>query len=434
MFFVSVAYAASNIAAFNFITEPQAINPGELSGPLTVQSQDASGEKVNTTETIDLEFWSASLTGEFLNSSGNPASTVMSKGTANRTFYYRDSASGAFTLSVKAIGRESGQSWTATQNITVGHVESESQSSSSSPEASSGSGSSSSVPLLSTPQIIIDAGGDKVVVAGAAAEFEGVATGLKGEPLLNADFLWNFGDGSIERGRIVFHSFRFPGEYNVDLNVFAGGVSILDRASVIVIPNGVSISEIKPGEEGWAELVNNSKWPLNISRWGLSQGEFAFYFPENTRILASARIVVSRSSSGLNFPSYGRASILYPNGSVAEVFDYSGLFGADESFHNIRGGARVGLESPGTERFVARNSVSNPVLSAPVNTGQNQALISEESPEEKDMADYNLASAGEALPETVDFSDRPVFWFLSALGLGVVSAGGYLVIKRKGFL
>ena len=124
MFFAAVAYAASNIAAFNFITEPQTINPGEFSGSLTIQSQDASGEKVNTAETIDLEFLSASPTGEFLNSSGNPVSAVMSKGTANRTFYYRDSASGVFTLNIKATGRESGQSWTATQNITVGQAQS----------------------------------------------------------------------------------------------------------------------------------------------------------------------------------------------------------------------------------------------------------------------------------------------------------------------
>ncbi len=287
---------------------------------------------------------------------------------------------------------------------------------------------SSSVPLPSVPRVKIDAGSDKVVGAGADVKFEGIATGLKGEPLFNADFLWNFGDGSIERGRILFHSFRFPGEYSVDLNVSVGGVSMFDRATAVVIPNGVSISEIKPGEEGWVELVNDSKWSLDISRWGLSQGEFAFYFPENTRILASARIVISRASSGLNFPAYGRASLLYPNAAPASSLSYSGSLAEDESFHNMRGEARVGLESPGTERFVARNSVpSSPAL---VPVGQSPALATEGKEE---VVDRNLASVSELRSETPDFSGRPVFWFLSALGLGVVSAGGYLVIKRKGF-
>ena len=437
MFFAAVAYAASNIAAFNFITEPQTINPGEFSGSLTIQSQDASGEKVNTAETIDLEFSSASPTGEFLNSSGNPVSAVMSKGTANRTFYYRDSASGVFALNVKATGRESGESWTATQNITVGQAQSESQTSSSSEETYSGSESLGSVPLPPAPQIKIYAGENRVAVAGAEAKFEGTATGFKGEPLANADFLWNFGDGSIARGKTVFHAFIYPGEYSVDLNVSVGGASILDRAEVLVIPNAVSISEVKPGEEGWIELLNNSKWVLDLSRWGLSDSELIFYFPENTKILPLARVVISKSVSGLVFPVNGMASFFYPNASRASIFSYFGGLGAGESFHNIRGEARVGLESPGTERFVARSVPANPVLSAPAPSGQSPALAilaSNKSAEEKEDIDYNLASAGDGLPETADFSDQPVFWFLSALGLGVVSAGGYLFIKRKGFL
>ena len=73
----------------------------------------------------------------------------------------------------------------------------------------------------------------------------------------------------------------------------------------------------------------------------------------------------------------------------------------------------------------------------PAPSGQSPALAilaSNKSAEEKEDIDYNLASAGDGLPETADFSDQPVFWVLSALGLGVVSAGGYLFIKRKGFL
>lgn len=436
IFLLSVVFVLGATAKFVFTTEPQTINPSDLSSVLTIQSQDSSGEKVNTTETIDLEFSSTSSSGEFLNSSGNPASTVMSKGTANRAFYYRDPAFGVFALSVKAIGRESGQSWTATQNITVG---SEPQSIPSSSEDSSGSESSGSVSPISNPQVVVDAGPDKVVVAGAAAKYDGMALGLKGEPITNADFIWSFGDGSAKRGQTVYYAYNYPGKYSADLNVSFGGTSVLDRAVITVIPNSVSVSEVKPGESGWVELFNDSNWTLDLSRWGVSNGGFAFYLPQNSTILPKSYVVISYASSKVSFPAQiGQAAILYPNAAPASNFDYSGSLLEDESFHNVLGEVKIGVSSPGEERVVVRHSAQSFSAPALANSGQNQigqspALTNNQEASAGENADYNLALAKEVLPEEGGFSDKPVFWFLSALGLGVVSAGSYLVIKRKGF-
>ena len=135
LFWAGFAFAATS--QFVFTTDPQTILPGEISGDLTIQSQDASGSKANTTETIDLEFSSTSLVGEFLNSSGGPVSMVMAKNTANRTFYYRDSTSGTYTLAVKAVGRESGQSWRVIQQIVVGNTEEANQQESQNQQSSS---------------------------------------------------------------------------------------------------------------------------------------------------------------------------------------------------------------------------------------------------------------------------------------------------------
>lgn len=435
LFLSSAIFVFGATAKFVFTTEPQTINPNELSGALTIQSQDSSGEKVNTTETIDLEFSSISTSGEFLNSSGNPVSTVMSKGTANRTFYYRDSAFGVFALSVKAIGRESGQFWTATQNITVGQV----QSASSSSEIPSDSEPSGSVSPVSNPQAVADAGPDKVVVAGAETKYEGKALGLEGEPITNADFLWSFGDGSVKRGQTVYYAYSYPGKYSLDLSVSFGGTSVLNRAVITVVPNSVFVSEVKPGESGWIELFNNSNWTLDLSRWSVSNGDFVFYFPENTRILPKSYVVISYASSKISFPAQvGQAIILYPNGAPAIIFNYSGSLLEDESFHNMDGVVKIGVSSPGEERVVVRRQTK--YLSAPAlaNAGSNQigqspALTNNQEASVSKNADYNLALVKEALPKERSFSDKPVFWFLSALGLGVVSAGGYLFIKRKGF-
>ena len=118
-------WANTHIVQFRFVTEPQTIRPRELSSALSIQAQDAAGGAATTTETTDLEFSSSSGTGEFLNASGDPVRTVMNRGTANRTFYYRDSAPGTHTLKVKAIARATPpKSWEAVQEIIVSSGES----------------------------------------------------------------------------------------------------------------------------------------------------------------------------------------------------------------------------------------------------------------------------------------------------------------------
>ena len=113
------ARASSHIAQLRFITEPQSVSAGQLSQELIIQAQDTEDSPVEVGETIDLEFTSTSLGGEFLNASGNPVSTVMNKNWKSRTFYYRDSAAGTHNLKVKATGRVSGKSWEAAQGITI---------------------------------------------------------------------------------------------------------------------------------------------------------------------------------------------------------------------------------------------------------------------------------------------------------------------------
>jgi hypothetical protein len=111
--------ASAQVSKIVFTTEPQTIKPTVISEALTFQTQDSAGNMIQTTETLDLVFTSTSQTGEFLNSAGNPVSKTMSVNTANRTFYYRDSSQGTFTLTVTATGRVSGEVLSASQKITV---------------------------------------------------------------------------------------------------------------------------------------------------------------------------------------------------------------------------------------------------------------------------------------------------------------------------
>jgi len=87
------------------------------------------------------------------------------------------------------------------------------------------------------PQVFADAGKDKVAVVGAGVTFEGKAYGLKKEPLENARFVWNFGDGSVGEGMAVLHAYRHPGDYIVVLDIASGYFSGSDRLTVRAEPS-----------------------------------------------------------------------------------------------------------------------------------------------------------------------------------------------------
>src|SRR3989338_4560071 len=109
-------------------------------------------------------------------------------------------------------------------------------------------------------------------IVGADINFRGEALGLDKQPLLNARYLWNFGDGATKEGESVLHWYNFPGEYVVVLDVSSGKFSVSSRTKVKVVAVDLVISAIVAGPEGKIELLNNSDYELNISWWRLSSG------------------------------------------------------------------------------------------------------------------------------------------------------------------
>src|SRR3989344_7865729 len=199
---VSIALA-SDISQVVFTT---------ISETITVQTQDANGNYATSTQTACLELTTNSSTGEFSssNTKWNPVKILtMSKGSANRNFYYKDSAAGNYDLSVKISLKPEGkpactewpkEEWDIKWNVKQNIIVSSSFSSASSQENQSSSANSSSSSSFATEviasgsvaynykneQIFAKAGEDKTAVAGADVVLEGNALGFKKEPLLNA--------------------------------------------------------------------------------------------------------------------------------------------------------------------------------------------------------------------------------------------------------
>lgn len=414
--------------------------PGKLSGDIQIQAQDANGIKINTDETIDLEFSSTSSTGEFLNENAESVKTVMSKGTANRYFNYRDATSGSHALKVKAKGRESGLSWTASQTITVSSnvsVPSSSSATAPSPVPVPAPPSLPPVPVpavSSNSQIHVDAGPDQTVTVGSLVEFKGTALGLKKEPLPAARFWWNFGDGETQEGKATDHIFRIPGTYIVGLHVSSGEYSSSDYATVRVLENQMRIGRVVSGGEGYIRLANPFNMEVDIGDWIIEdESHKRFFVPPKTKITAGGDVSFSNAVTGLLAGKEPHSlAIQYPNGTIA--FTYA-----------------VPLPAPANAGISESNAASAlPASPAVKILSEPSAHVSPSGVPSKSTAEVPDKASGIGKPEpqtdavskntfdphensaalAVGFSVSSRMMFAGAVGLSVFGALGFFIIKN----
>ncbi len=321
----------SNISNLVFTSASQTVLPNTLSTELKVQTQNSSAAAETISETNDVTFSSNSPSGEFLNSSGNVVSKTMSKNTSSRSFYYRDSTTGIFTLTVEIKGRDSGKTFSSSQDIIISNeiptigTSTPTTSTSTPTTATTTVITSSNVQTLSAHSSTVtitylvnevalkaDAGRHRIATTKSPIEFE---ANISGEN--NASYSWSFGDGTMDTGKIVSHSYAFPGDYNVVLNATSGGKHAVSRTEVKVVSPEVQIVKIEKGGEGFVELKNDSPYEVNVQDWKLTTGQIETIFPQDTII---------KENSSVKFPfvfiagDTSEVTLSYTNGIVADVF------------------------------------------------------------------------------------------------------------------
>ena len=307
LFFPAATFA--QVSKIEFVTDPQSIKPNTLSSAITIQTQDSGGNSFQTPETIDLEFLSSSPTGNFLGSTGNSVTTYMSKNTANKTFYYKDSTEGTYTITINAKGRDTGEEWVATQQIIIssnasqndnsnndGEVLGASSDTASSGGSSSGESSLTNVSSLSA-QLEVQAGSDRATTPGSPIWFQ--ATVKKNTAKANVDLSWSFGDGNVGVGSLVSHTYKYPGDYVVVLSAKAGEIFSVSRLKVKVGTPDILVSD---GGE-YLEIQNKSNTEVNLFNWKLESSGKAYIFQPNTIILPKSSIKIDKSI--LSIKGYG---------------------------------------------------------------------------------------------------------------------------------
>lgn len=169
------------------------------------------------------------------------------------------------------------------------------------------------------PNIKVYAGEDATLSVGSIGEFSGAALGIKNEPLENARYLWNFGDGETKEGKIVEHVYRIPGKYTVGLHVSSGEYAVSDYLVANVISNQVSISGVLIGGGGFIKLINPANENIDIGGWIFEDAlHNRFVVPAKTKIGAKSEIAFANITTGLLKSGPTKpVKVMYPNLSFA---------------------------------------------------------------------------------------------------------------------
>lgn len=234
---------------------------------------------------------------------------------------------------------QTNNSTTSSSSVSAGSTNSDYSSQSSDSQMSSSSSTSSSDEQKFDPDKIsvkISAN-KKIITAGEAVEFLGEMGGLPSR------FLWTFGDGSYEENNFfssktkITHSYDYPGDYVISLEVYRGDLMASSRISITVLPLPFTISAVGLGSDGFVEIKNNSNYDLNLSYWLLRSGNQTFVIPKNTFIMAKKKLTFSGKASGLVVGSY--TTLLYPNGKIATEYGSGGpkLSSIEVSASSVRG-------------------------------------------------------------------------------------------------
>jgi len=359
-------------ASILFTSPVQSIGISAPSAALTIAVQDP----VSQTGCISLA--TNSETGQFSSSktSWNPVTVLtMNKGTSNRSFYYKDSTAGTYTLSATFALKPSSVTdscaawpqaqWAsashATQSITVGTGGAQQT-------ATTSNTKTQTIPTASvgTETLTIKITSQPVVVVGAGSLFSSAALNSRGGVGSDTRYIWNFGDGAVQEGQNVMHTYTYPGTYNVMLSASSGDRAGIGRVTVQAVSAHIGMLV---QDDGSVLISNNSSQELNIGLWNISSGMNSFQIPLDTIIDAGQSIRFS--TDVMHMVAKSDVVLKYPNNFVASTTILSQESGLPKS-----GGGSAVEETPqrvvrsaGTPTGQARLGYPETAAAAEASTG-----------------------------------------------------------------
>lgn len=316
-----------------------------------------------------------------------------------------------------------------------------------------------------------DAGSDLIALAGQEIGFDGSKSTDPDKDILS--FFWNFGDGVTSEEIKPTHTFLYPGNYLVVLEVSDGKIKSTNQITVTIYSQGIVVNEFLPNPKGddkigeWIEIRNSGDLMADLSGWQLDdekEGSQPFIFPNNSLLSSHQHLVLSRQTTGLALNNDGdKVRLLYPNGQIASQVSYGekapeGQSSARDSdgsflwttsptpgFSNIITTAKQSLNIiPDSSQSLQTNYPPEKNLEVKLESNFSQTEYPPSSdnqePETENSPPASQSTTGpdESAKEQLALAKEPVSnfstnlkLFLVAFGLGAMGAIGLLFLKKR---
>lgn len=149
-------------------------------------------------------------------------------------------------------------------------------------------------------KIYLDAGPNKIGLSGADVSFDVKAVTGDKRPVTNANFFWTFGDGDVGEGQKINHSYRFPGEYTVEVEGFANGSKNNTRLYVKVVEPSLKVGLGEYKGDRFVDIQNQNKEEIDIGNFLVKSygGEYEYTstLPKKLLILPGKKISLSQET------------------------------------------------------------------------------------------------------------------------------------------
>ncbi|NTV22013.1 MAG: PKD domain-containing protein [Candidatus Yonathbacteria bacterium] len=303
---------------------------------------------------------------------------------------------------------------------------------------------SSVLSWIPKPSIYAYAGKDTTVLAGASVAFTGQGAGTTKTPLKIAEYVWNFGDGTIMRGQSVFHTYRYPGTYIAYLTVVSGDVQGGDSVTITVKEPKLTLSAVgMESDDRYVEITNGASEEIELSYWYLRAGERQFRIPEHTYIQGGASVRFLEEVTQLSPMSPDRVALLYPNlrtyTSYAETVSRDGETPVARAVASVTSAVKsvaqaittpVVETSQASRANIATPNPTVPAVSSAVDEGiPHQEAILQDGEEVTLSTTPEVLSVSNAVAASAATSGSPErsFWYLALGGVIILGMAGAFI-------
>jgi hypothetical protein len=168
------------------------------------------------------------------------------------------------------------------------------------------------------PALTLDLGEERTVTVGVPTTYLARAFKEKGEEIVVSNVVWNFGDGTVKKGREVTHTYQFTGDYLVSVTGTRSGFlrEITDTEQLVVHVVESSV-EIVHADATCIEVKNKSKEAVELSDFVFVSGGQHFKIPKNTVLLPNTSVRFPHKTTKVTGHT---VSLFRPDGSLVSTY------------------------------------------------------------------------------------------------------------------